>query len=185
MLAESARAAGYVSPQTAQLSRIGVHVLKRNKKALDSWRDRLDLSTERALREVMALAYQNPTQVAEWDATGLRIKPSAELDAMAAATIQEISEDKETRYDHEGNPIDRVTLKVKFHPKGPALVLLTKLLKMVDDRPQINVLTLFMERMNLDALTDEELDILQRLAERSRLKGALIEAQALPEAMSS
>lgn len=148
----------------------------RVKALFHRWSDVLDFSAERALKELTAVAYTPITEIVEWDEVGgVKVKPSKSLDPITAAAIQEITEESKTRtvMGAGGEPVDETTrrLTVKMHTKMPALQLLARYAKLVDDRPQVNVWNVLVQQLNLDDLSDEEVRTLQKLAERSTARG--------------
>ena len=78
-----------------------------------------DIDAERILREYARIAFADSRDVMAWGPDGVRLKPSEELTADAAATVAEVSETMGT--DKGGGSI-----KIKLHSKAEALNALAK-----------------------------------------------------------
>lgn len=83
------------------------------------------LSEERVLEELIKIAFTNPTDLMSWDASGVRVKPSAELTEDEKSAIGEVDEVRTK----EG-----VKIKIKNIDKTKALELLAKKLGMFTER---------------------------------------------------
>ena len=65
---------------------------------------RFRIDGDRVLEELQTLALSDLRDVLTWDQEGhVTIRPSSELDPMAARTIKTIQQDEEERYDAEGH----------------------------------------------------------------------------------
>ena len=85
---------------------------------------RLNVTPERIIREAAKLAFSDVRDYVEWKENNVNLKPSAEIDDIAAAAIQEISST-------ENGP------KIKLHNKQQALKTLTHILGMHTEKNEI------------------------------------------------
>ncbi len=113
---QAAIRAGY-SPKTAseQGARLLTNVRVRSainteKKART---ERTAISADRVLRELARLAFADLRQAVEWGPASIRLKASTGLDDDTAAAIAEVTKTKDG-------------LRVKLHPKLPALEMLAR-----------------------------------------------------------
>jgi len=125
---KAARRAGY-SPGSArsQGQRLLTYadIQAAIREALERREVRAEVRADRVLKELARLAHADIRQVVEWGPTGVRLKPSAELDEKTAAAICEVFQGRDGR------------LRVKLHPKLPALEMLARHLGLfeADNRP--------------------------------------------------
>ena len=108
------------------------------------------ITRERILTELARIAFVNMKELASWNESGVRFKPSDEITDEAASAILEVSE---TVTQHGG------TLKIKQHDKVKALELLGKYRKIFADRvehsgPDGKPI----EHKSLNELSEEQLD---------------------------
>lgn len=120
----SAIKAGY-SPVSAERQ---AHDLLKNpqvsaaiRKRMDARAERVGLKAEQVLSEIAKIALSDMRQIAAFGADGVQIFESDDIHHDAAATIQEVSERRQTRYDEDGNEIVTSNIKVKLHDKLKAL----------------------------------------------------------------
>lgn len=90
--------------------------------------EQCDLTAERVLKELMALAFGTMRDVAEWDDTGVNLRVSAELSPEAAAMVSEISQTASE---------SGVNVRVKLHPKVQALEMLGRHLTLFVNRTEL------------------------------------------------
>lgn len=140
---ESAAFIGYQQLQNTlvknRISELTEHALKE-----------IGISRERTLLELSRIAFVNIKDLATWNESGVRFKPSDEIDEELAAAIVEVSE----TVTQSGG-----TLKIRQHDKVRALELLGKHQKLFADRvehsgPDGKPI----ETMNRSELSDEELE---------------------------
>lgn len=98
------------------------------------------VTAERVVQELARMGLADVRDVAEWDASGVRFKASADLTENAARAIQSVKSRERTTYDADGNPTTTVELELKLYPKDPALNLLARHLGMLKD-PAADALT--------------------------------------------
>ena len=116
--AEAAIAAGYASQYAQQhASR-----LLRNEAVIEAIEEqerlaleRIGVNAERVVNEIARIAFADMKRFSEWTERGVVVKPSDQLDSTETAAISEITETSSG-------------VKLKFHPKLPALELLSKIL---------------------------------------------------------
>lgn len=104
--------------------------------------DRFAVSKERISRELARMAFADARRLFEWDADGVKIKPSDDLSDDEAAAVVEVSH---TVTDKGG------TIRVKLGDKRQALMDLAKLHGHIIDRKDVRVIK------NVEDLSDEEL----------------------------
>src|SRR5260370_32471434 len=80
---------------------------------------RLDITLERLLEELRAVAFSDITRIVSWDTEKLTMIASSELPETDAAAIAEII----------ASAKDKKIYRVKLHDKTPALALLTRILE--------------------------------------------------------
>lgn len=98
------------------------------KKGMDKRSERTEITQDKVLIELSKIAFGNMRDVASWNESGVRFKPSDELTDDQAATIQEVTE---TTNQHGGS------LKIKQHDKVKALELIGRHLGMFKDKVEI------------------------------------------------
>lgn len=124
----AAKEAGY-SPDSAMY--LGYQLLQnplvksRIAELADHALSEIGVTRERVLTELARIAFVNMKDLATWNESGVRIKPSDEIDEITATAIQEVTE---TVTQHGG------TLRIKQHDKAKALELLGRHLKLFADR---------------------------------------------------
>lgn len=90
--------------------------------------DKYAITEERIAAEIAKLAFTDVKDVLEWDAGGVRVKSSSEIDANVAGAISEVSESE----DKEGNKV----IRLKMYDKKSSLELLAKYRGMLVDRKE-------------------------------------------------
>lgn len=115
--------------------------------------ERADIDAEKVLNHWAHIAFANPRDVLSWSGRTVTLKPSEEIPDHVMVAIAEISETPHG-------------LKVKFHPKGPALEALSRHLGLFEkDNRQIG--KAMAEAVVLDSLfenaTNEQLEVLDDL----------------------
>lgn len=108
------------------------------------------VSRPSVLNELAAIAMANPTDVAEWDADGVRVKPSASLTREQAACISEIKQTKDG-------------VAVKFHNKLKALEMLATAMSLFNTETAMDRKTydrIRTETKAMQSLTPEQLAVL-------------------------
>lgn len=88
------------------------------------------ITQERVLAELARIAFGDQRQLMGWGPTGVRLRPSDELDDDQAAAVAEVSETVTK---------DGGTLKLKTHDKVKALELLGRHLGTFDDRVKVTL----------------------------------------------
>ena len=94
---------------------------------------KLDITRERVLRELAAIAFGDARGVMSWGPDGVRLRDSEELTDYEAASVAEVAESKT----ESGG-----SLKVKQHDKVRALDLLARHLGMYPEAPPAQVTNL-------------------------------------------
>lgn len=125
---QAAIKAGYSAKSAmAQGSRLltVAKIKRRVQELLKPKMDRYDISAENILRELSLIAFGRMGDVASWNESGVRFKPSDELTPEAMATVEEVSE----HVSENGS-----SLKIKQHSKAQALNLLGKYQKLFTDK---------------------------------------------------
>jgi len=95
---------------------------------------RLEITADRVLDEVGAVAFTTLDEVMTWDEQGVHLTPSAQLSRKARAAIQQI-EVKELRTGEGENAVVTRTVKLRMHAKAPALDLLMRHFRLLDADP--------------------------------------------------
>jgi phage terminase small subunit len=116
--------AGYM-PKSAesQASRLlrNAKVRKRIRQLQKGRANRLQITADKVMNEYAKLAFSDIANVASWTPKGVEFIPSKHVKKSARATIAEISSETKTRTAEDGAQESTTTLKVKLHPKLPAL----------------------------------------------------------------
>lgn len=105
-------------------------VQTRMREKLQELRRKVDLDQQTHAVEVCRLAYSDMREVAEWDGSGVRVKPSHEISEAAARTIQKVTSRTRTRRIGKGDDAELVTeteVDVQLHSKNAALDLLQRM----------------------------------------------------------
>ena len=125
--------------------------------------EKLDVSSDRILLEVSRIAFIDPRKM--FDGEGNLI-PVEKLDAATAATISYIDHDELFQYFGKGER-KRIgtTTKVRLSDKTKALEMLCRYKALFNDK--VEHIVKDEPKWDLDALSDQELEIFQRLAEKS------------------
>lgn len=111
---------------------------------IEKRRRRYEIDADRVLGEAATIAFGDIRDVVRWDKGGTELVDSSELTREQAAMISEVID----TVDKDG----KRTVRVKLHPKMPALELLGKHLKLWNDT-NVNLLV-----ANLTALPDVDLE---------------------------
>lgn len=101
------------------------HVAARVQELLKPKMDRYEITTENTLKHLAAIAYGRMGDIASWNESGVRFKPSEEIEEMAMASIEEVSESVSEH---------GCSLKIKQHSKAQALKLLGQYQALFKDR---------------------------------------------------
>lgn len=120
---------------------------------IEKYMDRVDLTIERTLREVMAVAFSRITDVIEWDGQEVRRRPSEELPALVTTAIAGIDQTP-----GPGGP----SVQVRMHDKVRALGLLAKILRIGKPHPAESVEAL-LAQVDLGRLSGQERATLHEL----------------------
>lgn len=132
--AKAARRAGYAvdtsrNEATRQLA--NVHVQAEIQKGMEKRGEKVDLTAERVVLELMKIAFADIKSVASWTANGVAFMPSDDLTDNISAAISEVSEKTVTTKGETST-----NLKVKMHDKLKALDMLARHLGMMKDRDE-------------------------------------------------
>lgn len=94
----------------------------------------VDRLTVRWLEEVERLAFSDIREVSAFDEKGVRNKASAELSDDAARTIESVESTETLIPIKGGEPMTKVSTKIKLHSKTKALEILGKYLALIDNQ---------------------------------------------------
>lgn len=96
---------------------------------------KLEITAERVLNELAAIAFVPLDEIVQWDAEGnITFKPSAELTPEARATISEIEQNRTEESGGKGTTREKVKLRIKRNDKLAALNMLGKYLGMFAEK---------------------------------------------------
>src|SRR5262245_28783630 len=122
---QSAIAAGYAAG-SAECEAARLLALPAIRAQVERAADKLDASADRIVAELAAVAFHDVRDFVEWDASGVRLRPSAELDHGAPiAAIEETT---------GSGPMPSTSVRIKFHDKLEALTTLAKIRGLVSGR---------------------------------------------------
>jgi len=99
-------------------------------KLLGDLNDKYEISAERTLRELAAVAYSTMDDVAKWNESGVTVKDSDELSEPAAASVCEVSESA-TQFGQQ--------IKIKQHNKVAALKVLAEYQGLIGKKIEIGL----------------------------------------------
>lgn len=125
---KAAKLAGYSETSAGS---IGTQLLSHERirevlaEKLEARSRRLDVTGDRVLQEVAAMAYANMDDVATWKNERIFLKDSADLSRIHKASIKSLN----PKFDREGNPLG---VYVTLHDKPRAAELLMRHLGMLD-----------------------------------------------------
>lgn len=150
---QAAKDAGY-KPKWAQ--NIGYHLVhnslvkERIAQLTEHSLKEIGITRERVLKELATIAFTNMSDLATWNDSGVRFKPSDEISKNVQASIAEVSE----VVNQAGG-----TLRLKQHDKVKALETIAKHLRMLTDKvehsgPEGKPI----ETVTKNELSDEQLD---------------------------
>ena len=126
---------------------------------------RFRIDGDRVLEELQTLALSDLRDVLTWQEDGtVTIRPSSELDPMAARTIKTIQQDEEEHVDKEGGRTVRRRLKVQLHDKRGSLEALLKHLGPIDPAPEGDK----RKGLNLGNLSVEQLRALREILDLAK-----------------
>jgi phage terminase small subunit len=153
--AAAAQAAGYQSRSRQALAVRASKLLAtpRVQAAIHGHFDRLELTTERVLREISAIAFSDITDVIEWDHQEVQLHPSVELPGLVTTAI--------ARIDQTAGPAGQ-SVRVRMHDKIGALKLLAKILRLGEE-PSTSPVEAVLSRVKLGRLSPQELEMLESL----------------------
>jgi len=100
--------------------------------------DKLELSAERILKEMMRIGFANLKDLASWKDNKVTLTDSDKLSDDASRAVSEVSQ--VTTYNQEGAPSSRVSIKT--HSKTKALEMLARNLSLFNDKLAITDNTL-------------------------------------------
>ena len=124
----AAQRAGYKNPNKIGTRLVGKSSISEEiSKRMADRSKRTEITQDRVLRELAAIAFQNSKNLFEWDSSGVRLKASKDLTDDEAAAVSDVSEIRSK----EG-----ITVKVRVFDKMRALELLAKHLGMLTDKIQ-------------------------------------------------
>lgn len=133
---QSAISAGYSENSAKEIgyeNLTKLHIKVEIDKKINALQEKVDLSSEMILRELMRVAFADLKDIMEWDDDGVRIIPSAELEDDQSRVLSEVSSTTTTL----PNRTTITNTKAKAYDKLRALELLGKHLKMFTDRTEL------------------------------------------------
>lgn len=136
-------------------------------------RKRYAIDAERVLREFATIGFADIRDVVTWKKGKVTIRDADDLSPEQAAAISEITE----TVDASG----KRTVKVKMHPKVPALEALGKNLRLFQADTNVNLLVANLTALPEDVLEQRVMQLMGRKPARAEM-AKLIEATPVPEA---